>query len=62
MFREFKNSMIQELEMTDIELISSYLGIEVRQYKDGNFISQKSYTKFILEKFNMKDNKSVDTL
>lgn len=54
--------MIQELEMTDIELISSYLGIEVRQYKDGNFISQKSYTKFILEKFNMKDNKSVDTL
>ena len=52
MFKEFKKSMIQEFEMTDIGLMAHFLGIEVAQRKDGIFISQSGYTKKILKKWN----------
>ena len=39
MFEEFKKAIIKEFEMTDIGLMSYYLGIEVKQKKDGIFIS-----------------------
>ena len=39
MFEEFKKAMIKEFKMTDIELMSYYLGIEVKQKEDGIFIS-----------------------
>ncbi|KAK2965860.1 hypothetical protein RJ640_027147 [Escallonia rubra] len=41
MFKELKNAMAQEFEMTDIGLMSYYLGIEVKQRDDGIFISQE---------------------
>jgi len=43
MIQEFKDSMIQEFEMTDIGLMSYYLGIEVKQEEKGIFISQEAY-------------------
>ncbi|KAK2965293.1 hypothetical protein RJ640_004162 [Escallonia rubra] len=45
MFKEFKNAMAQEFEMTDIGLMSYYLGIEVKQRDDSFFISQEGYAK-----------------
>ncbi|KAK0591710.1 hypothetical protein LWI29_006734 [Acer saccharum] len=61
MFEEFKEAMIREFEMTDIRLMSYYLGIEVKQREEGIFISQEWYAKEVLEKFNMINSKPVPT-
>ncbi|KAL0549913.1 hypothetical protein IC582_014408 [Cucumis melo] len=61
MFEDLKKAMTQEFEMTDIGLMSYYLGIEVKQSEEGIFISQERYTREILEKFNMMSSKSVAT-
>ncbi|KAK2988828.1 hypothetical protein RJ640_022539 [Escallonia rubra] len=61
MFKEFKNAMAQEFEMTDIGLMSYYLGIEVKQQDNGIFISQEGYAKEILKKFKMDDANPVST-
>ena len=54
-FEKFKKTMAQEFEITDIGLISYYLGIEVKQMDDDIFISQESYKKEVLKKFNMSN-------
>ncbi|KAL4013529.1 hypothetical protein IC575_025701 [Cucumis melo] len=48
--------------MTDIGLMSYYLGIKVKQSEEGIFISQERYTKEILEKLNMINSKPAKTL
>ncbi|KAM2899811.1 hypothetical protein FF1_006000 [Malus domestica] len=53
MFKEFKQSMMVEFEMTDLGKISYFLGIEVLQRTDGIFISQRKYAQEVLERFNM---------
>ncbi|KAK2980783.1 hypothetical protein RJ640_009568 [Escallonia rubra] len=55
MFDDFKKEMAKEFEMTDIGLMSYYLGIEVKQRDDGNFISQEAYAKEVLKRFNMEN-------
>ncbi|KAK2988896.1 hypothetical protein RJ640_024965 [Escallonia rubra] len=55
MFDDFKKEMAKEFEMTDIGLMSYYLGIEVKQRDDGIFISQEAYAKEVLKKFNMEN-------
>jgi hypothetical protein len=61
MFKEFKQSMFREFEMTENGLMSYFLGIEVKQQHDEIFISQKKYMKEILEKFKMESCNSVST-
>ena len=61
MFNDFKKAMEREFEMSDMGLMSYYLGMEVKQMKDGIFISQEGYAKTILKKFNMSDCKPVST-
>ncbi|XP_019264483.1 PREDICTED: uncharacterized protein LOC109242106 [Nicotiana attenuata] len=53
--------MAREFEMTDIGLMSYYLGIQVQQRKDGIFISQGEYAKEILKKFEMDNCNPVST-
>ncbi|XP_059306462.1 uncharacterized mitochondrial protein AtMg00810-like [Lycium ferocissimum] len=53
--------MTREFEMTDIGLMSYYLGIKVEQKSDGIFISQGEYAKEILKKFEMENCKPVRT-
>jgi hypothetical protein len=53
MIVEFREAMIRCFEMTDLGLMSYFLGIEVVQQKDGIFISQKKYASDILKKFKM---------
>lgn len=45
MFEEFKKRMARKFEMTDVGLLSYYIGIEVTQSDEGMFISQEAYTK-----------------
>ncbi|XP_038895793.1 secreted RxLR effector protein 161-like [Benincasa hispida] len=47
--------------MTDIGLMSYFLGIKVKQGEDGIFISQEGYAKEVLKKFNMNDANLVGT-
>ncbi|CAB75469.1 copia-type reverse transcriptase-like protein [Arabidopsis thaliana] len=56
MFEEFKKEMTKEFEMTDIGLMSYYLGIEVKQEDNGIFITQEGYAKEVLKKFKMDDS------
>lgn len=48
---EFKRQMTNEFEMSDLGLLSYYLGIEVGQYKDFTTVKQTCYAKKILEQF-----------
>lgn len=43
-FEEFKKGMIMEYEITDIWIMSYYLGIEVKHEEKWIFISQQRYT------------------
>jgi len=61
MFEEFKKAMIKEFEMSDIGLMSYYLGIEVKQKEDGIFISQQRYAKEMLKLFKMDGCKPIST-
>ena len=61
MIEDFKRDMMNKYEMSDLGLLHYFLGIEVSHSEDGLFISQKKYTRSLLERFNMKDCKLIDT-
>ncbi|KAE8668941.1 hypothetical protein F3Y22_tig00112281pilonHSYRG00221 [Hibiscus syriacus] len=56
-----RDVMMKEFKMTDMWLMAYYLGIEVKQQKDGIFISQEIYVKEILKKFKMENCKPIST-
>ena len=58
---KFKEEMKDKFEMTDLDLLSSYLGMEVRQSSVNIFLSQRSYTKHILKVFKMNDCNTIQT-
>ena len=45
--------------MTNLELMSHFLGIEVQQTDDGIFISQKMYAIDILKQFKMESSLAI---
>jgi hypothetical protein len=53
MSREFKMSMMGELQY--------FLGLQIKQVKDGTFVHQTKYTKDMLRKFQMQDVKPMST-
>ena len=58
---EFKQEMMQVFEMTDLGLMSYFLGIEIKQNEDDVFICKKKYAKEILKKIQMEECKAVST-
>ena len=54
--------MMQAFEMTDLGEMAFFLGLEIQQSQQGNFIGQLKYTKEALKKFNTEDCKSLCTL
>jgi Reverse transcriptase (RNA-dependent DNA polymerase) len=62
-FTENNRNMIEKfkLEMTDLGLMSYFLGLEVGQENSKIFVSQEAYTKEILKKFKMDECNSVNT-
>jgi hypothetical protein len=61
LIEEFKTEMFNVFEMTDLGLMSYFLGMEVKQSNDGIFICQQKYAKEILKKFHMESCKSIST-
>ena len=57
----FKSEMERVFEMSDLGLMTYFLGIEIHQDKEGNFISQQKYARDILKKFKMESCKAVAT-
>jgi hypothetical protein len=53
MSKEFKMSMMRELQF--------FLGLQIKQAKEGTFVHQAKYTKDILKKFKMDDSKPLST-
>jgi hypothetical protein len=49
----FKRQMTSQFEMSDIDLLSFYLGIKVEQKKDCITVKQTSYAKKVLSQFGM---------
>lgn len=59
---EFKVEMFKAFEMTNLALLSYFLGMEVKQGHDGVFICQKWFAKKILKKFHTEDCKGISKL
>jgi len=57
----FKLEMKKVFEMTDLGLMSYFLGIEIKQNQDEVFLSQRKYAKEILKKIMMENCKAVNT-
>jgi hypothetical protein len=51
MSREFEMSMMGELQF--------FLGLQIKQSKEGTFVHQAKYTKDIVRKFKMEDSKAM---
>lgn len=47
--------MAIKLEMIEIRLMSYYLGIDVKQFDEGIFVSQKNYAVKTLREFNIEN-------
>src|SRR6187455_454199 len=58
---EFSRIMIQKFEMSMMGELKYFLGFQVKQLKDGTFISQTKYTQDLLKRFGMKDAKPIKT-
>jgi hypothetical protein len=53
MSREFEMSMMGELQF--------FLGLQIKQSKEGTFVHQAKYTKDIVRKFKMENSKAMTT-
>ncbi|KAK1438803.1 hypothetical protein QVD17_04614 [Tagetes erecta] len=61
MIKEFKWSMKQVFEMTDMGNLKLFLGLEVKQTKVGIFLSQEKYANSLLSKFGVQYSKEEVT-
>jgi hypothetical protein len=53
--------MESEFQMSMMEEITFFLGIQVKKMKQGTFVHQAKYTKDLMKKFNMAELKPVST-
>jgi uncharacterized membrane protein YgcG len=61
MIEEFKKSMMQKFEMSDLGELRYFLGLEVKQEKNGIFLSQGKYARDLLTKCDMLNCNTVST-
>jgi hypothetical protein len=54
--------MESEFQMSMMEELTFFLGIQVKQMKQGTFVHQTKYTNDLMKKFNMAELKPLSTL
>jgi hypothetical protein len=54
--------MESEFQMSMMGELTFFLGIQVKQIKQGTFVHQAKYTKDLMKKFNMVELKPMSTL
>jgi hypothetical protein len=57
----FQEMMEGEFQMSMMGELTFFLGIQVKQMKQGTFVHQAKYTKDLIKKFNMAKLKPVST-
>jgi hypothetical protein len=57
----FQEILEMEFQMSMMEELTFFLGIQVKQMKQDTFVYQAKYTKDLMKKFNMADLKPVST-
>ncbi|GJR20061.1 putative ribonuclease H-like domain-containing protein [Tanacetum coccineum] len=57
----FEKSMHEKFQMSSMGELTFFLGLQVKQKKDGIFISQEKYVKEILKKFGFTEVKTAST-
>jgi hypothetical protein len=57
----FQEMLEMEFQMSMMEELTFFLGIQVKQMKQDTFVYQAKYTKDLMKKFNMVDRKPVST-
>jgi hypothetical protein len=60
-YKEIGELMSKEFKMSTIGELTFFLGSQVKQMKDGNFLSQEKYTKDLLKRFKMEKCKPIMT-
>ena len=58
---EFRKMMASEFEISMIGELSYFLGLQIKQMKNGTFMSQGKYIKDMLKKFGMNESKAIST-
>ena len=58
---EFSKEMKKEFEMSMVGKLTFFLGLQVKQQKEGIFISQEKYAKNIVKKFGLDSKKHATT-
>jgi hypothetical protein len=61
-YDEFNKIMTNRFEMSMMGVLTFFLGFQIKQVKDENFVSQTKYTRDILKKFGMDKAKPIKTL
>ncbi|KAI3757461.1 hypothetical protein L6452_04998 [Arctium lappa] len=61
MCRDFEELMHKSFKMSSMGKLTFFLGLQVKQQKDGIFISQSKYVKDILDKYGLSDSKPAST-
>jgi hypothetical protein len=57
----FADDMSREFEMSMMGELQFFLGLQIKQSKEGTFVHQAKYTKDIVRKFKMEDSKAMTT-
>jgi hypothetical protein len=57
----FAEDMSKEFEMSMMGELQFFLGLQIKQAKEGTFVHQAKYSKDILKKFKMDDSKPLST-
>jgi hypothetical protein len=58
---EFSKIMMDMFKMSMMRVLTFFLEFQIKQVKDGTFISQTKYTRDILKKFGMDKAKLIKT-
>ena len=58
---EFAKSMHSEFEMSMMGELNFFLGLQIKQPKEGTFINQAKYIRDLLKKFNLEEVKAKNT-
>lgn len=56
-----KNILMNRFEMRDMGRVRHFLGVEFLQRDNGMMMTQRKYTRQILERFSMQDCRSIST-
>jgi hypothetical protein len=58
----FAEDMSREFEMSMMGELQFFLGLQIKQSKQGTFVHQDKYTKDIVLKFKVEDSKAMTTM